>query len=111
MEDLNVSGMMQNHKLVKSIQELSLYEFRRILDYKCDWYGRELVFVDRYFASSKLCNICLYKNNSLLNILNEGLRIISTRSAEFTLVERRSLEHSLKQEELNLGEVGITNFL
>jgi transposase len=50
--------------------------------------------------------------NASFNIRDEGLRIISTRSAEFTLVERRSLEHSLKQEELNSQiEIDITNFL
>jgi len=58
LEDLNVKGMMKNHKLARSIQELSLNEFRRILEYKCKWNNRELVFVDRFYPSSKTCSNC-----------------------------------------------------
>lgn len=53
IEDLNVKGMMKNHNLSTSIQELSLYEFRRQLTYKCEQYGRKLVVIDRYYPSSK----------------------------------------------------------
>jgi putative transposase len=65
MEDLNIKGMMKNHNLSKSIQELSLYDFKSKLIYKADWYGRDIVEVDRYFASSKLCNCCGHKNTEL----------------------------------------------
>ena len=97
IEDLNVNGMMQNHKLAKSIQELSLFEFRRQLEYKCRWYGRQLIIIDRFYPSSKTCHNCgyIYKGlrlserewvcphckslidrdyNASLNILNEGLK-------------------------------------
>ena len=57
--------MMKNHKLAKSIQELGLYEMRRQLEYKSSWYGRELVFIDRFFPSSKTCSCCGWKNNNL----------------------------------------------
>ena len=60
IEDLNVNGMMQNHKLAKSIQELSLFEFRRQLEYKCRWYGRQLIIIDRFYPSSKTCHNCGY---------------------------------------------------
>lgn len=60
IEDLNVKGMMSNHKLAKSIQELSLYEFRRQLEYKCRWYGRQLIIIDRFYPSSKTCHNCGY---------------------------------------------------
>ena len=100
MEDLNVSGMLKNHKLAGSIQEMSFYEFKRMLEYKANWYGRKLVFVDRFYPSSKTCNHCGYINkklklsdrqwvcpdcgeiierdyNAALNIRDEGIRLIS----------------------------------
>jgi len=58
IEDLNVSGMLQNHKLAKAIVDCGLYEFRRQLEYKCQWYGSELVIVDRFYPSSQLCSDC-----------------------------------------------------
>ena len=58
MEDLNVKGMLKNHNLAKSVQELSLYRFKEILTYKSNWYGRDLIQIDRWFPSSKLCNCC-----------------------------------------------------
>lgn len=65
MEDLNVKGMLKNHCLAKSISELSLGEFKRQMKYKSDWYGRDLIVVDRYFPSSKQCNVCKQKNHNL----------------------------------------------
>ena len=99
IEDLNVKGMMSNHKLAKSIQELSLYEFRRQLEYKCNWYGRRLVIINQFYPSSKTCHNCgyIYKDlklserewicphcgklidrdyNASLNILDNGLKQI-----------------------------------
>jgi putative transposase len=58
IEDLNVSGLMANHCLAKSIADLGLYEFRRQLTYKCELYGSELIVVDRFFPSSKTCSCC-----------------------------------------------------
>jgi putative transposase len=58
IEDLNVSGLMANHCLAKSIADLGMYEFRRQLTYKCELYGSELVIVDRFFPSSKTCSAC-----------------------------------------------------
>ena len=100
IEDLNVNGMMSNHKLAKSIQELCLYEFKRQLEYKCRWYGRQLIIIDRFFPSSKTCHNCgcIYKDlklsdrewicpncnkvidrdyNASLNILDEGLKQVN----------------------------------
>ncbi|NEN92769.1 MAG: IS200/IS605 family element transposase accessory protein TnpB, partial [Okeania sp. SIO3H1] len=57
-EDLNVRGMLANHKLAKSIADQGFYEFRRQLKYKCQWYGCNLVVVDRFFPSSKTCSNC-----------------------------------------------------
>ena len=100
MEDLNVKGMLRNHKLAGSIQELNFGEFKRMLEYKANWYGRKLIFVDRFYPSSKTCNHCGYVNkklklsdrqwicpdcgeiierdyNAALNIRDEGIRLIS----------------------------------
>jgi putative transposase len=126
IEDLNVKGMMQNHNLAKSIGELSLSRFKAILGYKCDWYGRDLIEIDRFFPSSKKCSCCGEKNgnltlsvrewkcvkcgtnhnrdhNAAINILNEGKRLfnIGLSSPEFTLGEI-STEKSVNQEK-NVG--------
>jgi putative transposase len=69
IEDLNVSGMMANHKLAKSIADMGFYEFRRQLTYKCELYGSKLVVVDRWFPSSKICSHCGTKKETLT--LNE----------------------------------------
>lgn len=58
IEDLNVSGMMKNRHLSKSIQEQSFYEFRRQIEYKSEWKGIEVVIADRFFPSSKTCSCC-----------------------------------------------------
>jgi putative transposase len=114
MENLNVSGMMKNHNLAKAIQELSLYRFKEILKYKAEWYGNDILEVDRWFPSSKLCSSCGEKNlnlklnhrewtcttcntthdrdiNAAMNILNEGKRILNnkipTRCGELTPLE------------------------
>jgi putative transposase len=65
IEDLNVSGLMANHKLAKSIQDMGFYEFRRQLTYKCELYGSKLVVVDRWFPSSKTCSNCGTKKETL----------------------------------------------
>jgi putative transposase len=66
IEDLNVSGMLANHKIAKAIADMGFYEFRRQLEYKCSLYGSELVVVDRWFASSKTCSNCGTKKETLL---------------------------------------------
>ena len=99
MEDLNVKGMVKNHNLAESISEMNFGEFRRMLEYKAQWYNRKIVFVDRFYPSSKTCHNCGYVNkklklsdrqwicpqcgkvierdyNAAMNILDEGLRII-----------------------------------
>lgn len=119
LEDLNVSGMMKNHKLAKSVQELGLHEIKRQLEYKSKWYNRDLIFVDRFYPSSKKCSCCGEINkdlklsdrifkckecgfeidrdlNAALNIENEGLRIykekIGQRLSELTLVETTTMD-------------------
>ena len=110
MEDLNVKGMLRNHRLAESIAEMNFGEFRRILEYKARWYNRKIVFVDRYYPSSKTCGHCGYKYknltlsvrewdcpecgtkhdrdiNAAVNILHEGMRLLGSSTTEFTLVD------------------------
>ncbi len=68
IEDLNVSGMLANHKLAKSIADQGFYEFRRQLEYKTQWYGSELVVIDRFFPSSKTCSNCGRVQDMPLNL-------------------------------------------
>ncbi len=58
VEDLAVKNMMKNHKLAQAIADASWYELVRQLEYKCQWYGRTLVKIDRWFPSSKRCGNC-----------------------------------------------------
>lgn len=58
VEDLNVSGMLKNHKLARAISEVAWSQFISLLKYKCKWYGRTLLKVDRFFPSSKTCSSC-----------------------------------------------------
>ena len=60
IEDLNVEGMLQNRNLAKSISSASWSEFRRMLTYKCEWYGKNLLVIGRFEPSSKTCNNCGY---------------------------------------------------
>ena len=115
IEDLNVKGMMKNYCLAKSIQDLSINETFRQLKYKCEWYGRDLIMIDRWFPSSKLCHKCGYKYatlslkerewtcpicgeihnrdfNASMNIKNEGKRILGTRYPEVTLVDYPTMD-------------------
>jgi len=65
IEDLNVKGMLKNHKLAKAIANIGYHEFRRQLTYKCEWYNKELVIADRWFPSSKMDHKTGEINNDL----------------------------------------------
>ena len=65
IEDLNVKGMVRNHCLAQSISDVGWSEFIRKLTYKAEWYGKTILQIGRFEASSKLCNACGYKKDDL----------------------------------------------
>lgn len=104
IEDLNVSGMVRNHCLARSVADSGWGEFRRMLEYKTQWYGSQLIVIDRFAPSSKTCSECGAINESLTlsdrkwvcmscgalhdrdenaarNIRHLGLRILNTGSS------------------------------
>ena len=127
VEDLNVKGMMSNHKLAKSVANCGWGEFVRQLTYKAEWYGRTLIKIDRFFPSSKTCYDCGYINqelklkdrewkcvcgknidrdyNASLNILKQGLNMsgLGTKSLnKQKQVESLSLDKAMKLEAQSL---------
>nr|DAP55310.1 MAG TPA: endonuclease [Caudoviricetes sp.] len=64
-ETLKVNNMLKNHKLAKSISDCSWSSFVNMLEYKSLWYGKDIVKIDTFYASSKTCSNCGYKFNEL----------------------------------------------
>lgn len=123
IEDLAVKNMMKNHKLSQAFSDVSLGMFYNMLEYKADWNDKTIVKIDRYFPSSKTCNICDYINqdlslrdrewvctkcktvhnrdfNASINIRKQGLKILSGLGIESDIkqkyVEALSIGKSMK---------------
>ena len=99
VEDLNIKGLLKNHKLARAISSVSWSKFYDTLEYKAEWYGREVIRVPTMYPSSQTCSKCGYKNplvknlsvrtwecpcchakhdrdlNASVNILNKGLSV------------------------------------
>lgn len=107
LEDLNIKGMVKNHKLAKHISDASWGKFVEFLKYKALWNNKKIINIDRFFPSSKTCNCCGYINqnlkldirewtcpscntvldrdlNAAKNILKEGNKIISSGTGDYT---------------------------
>jgi len=67
VEDLNIAGMLKNHRLASAIADCGFYEFKRQLLYKAQWYGAEVIEVDRFFPSSQLCSDCGHRQKMPLS--------------------------------------------
>ena len=102
IEDLDIRAMKKTDNTTrnKRVSDVSWYEFRRQITYKCSWYGKTLSVIDRYFPSSQICHVCGHRDgkksedirnwacphcnneldrdvNAAINICNEGLRLLS----------------------------------
>ena len=100
LEDLQVKEIQQNKYLSQSVSDVGWYEFRRQLEYKAKWYGREISFIDKWYPSSQICSNCGNNTgkksldirefdcpycgkhhdrdiNASVNILHEGLRLLN----------------------------------
>lgn len=101
LEKLKVNNMLKNHKLARSISDVSWSTFVSYLTYKSAWYGKQVLKISTFFPSSQTCNVCEEKFpftkdlgvrewtcpncsskldrdiNAANNILNEGLRLIT----------------------------------
>lgn len=67
VEDLNIKGMVQNRHLARSIADVSWGMFFSFLKYKCDWYGKHFLSIDRFYPSSKICSSCGSKQDISLS--------------------------------------------
>ena len=69
-EDLNIEGMKKNHNLAYSISDVRWAQLLNFIQYKCQWYGKEFVQVDRFYASSKICSECGTYHKDIVNSLS-----------------------------------------
>lgn len=90
IENLNVSGMLKNHRLASAVADCGFFEFRRQLEYKTEWYGSKLIIADRFYPSSQLCSNCQNKQKMQLSkrvyeCENCGLKIDRDLNASINL--------------------------
>jgi putative transposase len=130
IEDLTVKNMMKNHKLAQAFLDVSLGTFYTMLEYKANWNDKIIVKIDRFFPSSKTCNVCNYINQNLtlkdrkwtcpscntihdrdfnasINIKKQGLKILSGSGTESDIKQKHdealSIDKSMKHETNLIG--------
>jgi putative transposase len=128
VEDLKVKNLIKNHSLAESFGDVALGTFYSMLQYKAEWNNRQFIKIDRFYPSSKTCNICGYINQNLTlsvrewkcpdcgqnhdrdinaakNILKQGLNILSGSGVESDIKQKQmealSLDESMKSGILN----------
>jgi putative transposase len=100
IENLNVKGMVKNHNLAKAIHDASWLTFTSILFYKCGWYGKSLVKIDRWYPSSKLCHCCGHKFEELVLGISE-----------WTCKNCRSVHHRDLNAAINIERKGYSDLI
>jgi putative transposase len=127
VETLRTKNMLKNGRLAGVIADAGFGDFMRMLEYKCQWYGRTLVKVDRFFPSSKLCCICHVKNvelklqdrwpcpncktdhqrdeNAVVNLFVEGLRILAEGRSVIACGDTVRLERKPKHMSPETGNI------
>ena len=113
IEDLAIKNMMKNHKLAQAFSDVSLGTFYNMLEYKANWNDKTIVKINRFFPSSKTCNVCNYINQNLtlkdrewtcpncktshdrdfnasINIKKQGLKILSGSGTESDIKQKQS---------------------
>ena len=107
IEDLNTKGMIKNHRLAKSLSDVSFYEFRRMLEYKANYNNKQIIHADRFYPSSKTCSSCGNVKEDLtlkdrIYVCNAcGLRIDRDYNASLNL-------YSLIEKQLGLVQPEVT---
>jgi len=104
LENLNISGMLKNHKLACSISDASWSKFIELLKYKCDWYGKNLLFIGRFEPSSKMCSCGAI--NQLLTLADRSWICPSCK----TLIEDRDIHAALNIKKFALQKQNIVGW-
>ena len=130
LENLNTQGMMKNHKLAKSLSDVSFYEFNRQIEYKAKYQEKEIYRVDKFYPSSKTCCICgsikqdlklsdrVYKCDSCGNIIDRDInasinlekfanKSVGLVQSEFTPMDLTALLDDLNSNQIATSKVEI----